>query len=327
MLSLTKILLIGATGKLGQSVLKEILLQQERYEVGLLVRNPQKLPVDTKAKIFTGDVLNNSIDSAIAWADVVINCSGIVSYHKRDKHKIRSVNVDGVKNIVKFCFKYDKPLIHSSSAIAYGSSEMPFLFSEDTVHNKDLKIYRGSYAESKHLADQIIIASGIHSIILRPGTMVSTLSKLYNFYAKGYIADLKGGASFALMDDVAKAYITAISLVQSQKSVHIFNLGGNNLTFSEVFSFFKTGTNKKPYIVSRQILSGLSIVNDYLLYPLLNKAIITRENYLTGNRFTYLDSSKAKQQLNYKISSFEQSLQNLLLEEGSNAAYGSAIHA
>ena len=156
--------------------------------------------------------------------------------------------------------------------------------------------------------------------------MVSTLSKLYNFYARGYIADLKGGASFALMDDVAKAYIAAISLVQSQKAVHIFNLGGNNLTFSEVFSFFKTG-NKKPHIVRRQLLSGLSIVNDYLLYPLLNKTIITRENYLTGNRFTYLDSSKAKQQLNYKISSFEQSLQNLLLEEGSNAAYGSAIHA
>ena len=327
MLSSTKVLLIGATGKLGQSVLKEILLQREKYEVGLLVRNPQKLTADTKARIFTGDVLNNSIDSAIAWADVVVNCSGIVSYHKRDKNKIRSVNVDGVKNIVKFCFKYDKHLVNSSSAIAYGSSDKPFLFSEDTAHNKDLKIYRGSYAESKLLADQIIIASGIHSIILRPGTMVSTLSKLYDFYAKGYIADLKGGASFALMDDVAKAYIAAINLVQSQKSVHIFNLGGNNLTFSEVFDFFKTATNKKPYIVSRQILNGLSIVNDYLLYPLLNKVIITRENYLTGNRFTYLDSSKAKQQLNYKISSFEQSLQNLLVEEGSNSAFSSAIHA
>lgn len=304
----TKVLLIGSTGKLGTSVFKA-LIQEERYEIGLFSRI-QNIPFINTYNTFKGDILlSDTLIPAIKWADVVINCSGFVSYKRGAERLLRKINVEGAANIAKVCALYQKPLVHSGSAIYYGSSPAPIYFNEeDLVEN----VYRGQYANSKFLADKAVVSSGGPYIILRPGTLISTLTNLYKFYNKGWVADLKGGASFASIAEVANAYVKATELILKEQKSDVFNLGGNNLTFAEVFESFKRNYPKETRFLRNEIMGSLSLVNDFLLYPIFNKTILTRENYLTGNRFTYIDSSKAKRFLNYKIPSFDSSLKNLI---------------
>ena len=265
-------------------------------------------------KLFDGDILNDSLEAAIAWADIVINCSGYVSYKKSEKKKLQQLNVTGVKNILHYCTLFHKKLIHSSSAIAYGSSKQSLLFHENS---EPQDVYRGEYAKSNIQADNLIKASEIPYIILRPGTLVSTLTNLYQFYQKGFIADLRGGASFATFEDVAAAYIQAVDLSIATRCQDTFNLGGNNLTFQDVFNHFKAVKNLDSSFIRKEIMAGLSFANDYFIYPLFGKTILTRENYLTAMRFTFLDSSKAQKLLNYKISPFELSVKKVLeMKEG-----------
>lgn len=307
-----KILLIGATGKLGSGVLKELQNYPEKYTIGLLLRNDVNFHNSPSVKIFKGDLLKDRIDDAVEWSDLIINCSGFVSYRKKDRQNLYQTNYRGLSNLLLTCEKLNKPLLHTSSAIAYGSSVNPLLFNEEGNYPS---VYRGVYAQTKYDADQLIMISNIPWIILRPGTLLSTLKKLYKFYKKGFKAELKGGASFANLDEVSKAYISAVDLLLSGQGCQVFNLGGNNLRFSEVFEYFKRLESKDSIHINSKLLNGLSLLSDHLLEPAFGKSVLTRDNFKTGMRFTFLNSNKAKEKLAYTISPFEHSVKNVLLHD------------
>ncbi len=306
------VLIIGATGKLGNGVFTELLKHSDRYNVGVLVRNPQQLFVRENLEIFEGDILTRSLERPIQWADIIINCSGFVSYKRKDRRKLHIINVEGVRNLITYCQRSSKPLIHTSSAIAYGSSNNPFYFTESY---RDESNYRGFYAITKEMADNEVRDSGIPWIILRPGTLMSTLKNLYGFYKKGFVAQLKGGASFSNLEDVCSAYIQSIDYLLSEKESQIFNLGGNNLEFEDVFEVFTNLDPQRTRLVPSNLMSSLSFVSDYILEPLFKKSILTRDNFKTGSRFTFLDSTKAIKHLQYSITPFDHSVKNLLFND------------
>lgn len=310
-----KVLLLGGTGKLGKYVLKELLATN--FEIGVFVRNPDQTDFEKGdyVNLFQGDITDkHSLDAPVQWADIIVNCSGFVSYRRNEIDKLRLINVEGVRNVVAACSKYGKKLLHTSSVVVYGSTKQPAPFKEDSYPKES---YKSGYSISKIEAEKSVLQLNAPKSILRPSSLISqeksTLKNLYNFYKKGFIAGLKGGASFALMEDTAKAYIPAIQLLISTTSNEplIFNLGGNNLSFETIFNTFKTLDRKKAYFLPDRIMCLLSRFNDYLLYPLTGKSIITFENYLTGSHFTFVDSSKAIKELQYNITPFELSLKEI----------------
>lgn len=304
-----RLLLIGSTGKIGQRVLEE-LTKSNKFQISLLLRATGSYNNIFNNRLIKGDILDRSLQEGIRWADFIINCSGFVSYKRPDKAKLYSINVQGVKNMLDYCIKLNKPLIHTSSAIAYGSSTTPINFKECDNYSD---VYRGTYAQTKALADELIINSGVRYLLLRPSTLISTLTSLYNFYKMGFVAELSGGASFALMDDIAPAYLSAIELFAQGAPSSIYNLGGHNLTFKEVFSQFQALDARSTKTVSIRTLKNISWINDFILLPAFNKSLITVDNYRTGCHYTFINSDKAQDELNYKISPFEVSLRRNLL--------------
>lgn len=311
---ITKVLLLGGTGKLGKNVLKELLNHTDRYDIGLLLKSTSYYNNTHNFKLFEGDItLQQTITTAVQWADVVINCAGLVSYDKKDKKKLFAVNVYGVQNLAMACNELKKALIHTSSAVAYGSSKEPILFRENEYHNH---VYRSDYSTTKFMADQFLEESDMPYIILRPSTLISneksTLKGLYDFYKKGLIAEFNGGASFALVEEIAKAYIFAIELaIEHPVDQSIFNLGGSNVTFQEVFNCFKKIDYIKTRTIPNWLMGILSVISDRILGPVFNKTILTGQNFHTGNHFTFIDSSKAKKLLNYKITEFRAAVETL----------------
>ncbi|GAL83203.1 dihydroflavonol-4-reductase [Sporocytophaga myxococcoides] len=312
---MTKVLLIGGTGKLGRAIIIELV--KNKWDIALLIRHPNQRAIESEHGLtfFEGDILKpNSIEVAVSWSDIVINVSGYVSY-KKDLNKLRAINVEGTENIVKACEKFNKKLLHTSSVVIYGSTINPDVLNEESV---PVVSYKSAYAYSKIEGEKIVLDARIPRIILRPCSLISneksTVKNLYKFYRKGFVAGLKGGAGFALMEDVAKAYIFAIErlILQTSLKPQIYNLGGNNLKISEVFECFKKLDKRSTIYLPAGIMLFLSLFNDKILYPLFGKSLITHENFLTGNHFIYVDSSKARKELNYEITSIETSIRRII---------------
>lgn len=242
-----RILLLGSTGKIGKYVLSDLLKHKE-FDVRLLLRKPVENETP-RVSFFQGDITEiESLKEGIAWCDVVVNCAGVVSYKAQNHSILNQINVDGTKNILETCIKFNKPLLHTSSAVVYGSTKDPICQIENDI---DSKGFLSGYALSKLTADQLIQQSSVKSIILRPSTLISsygsTFSKLLALYRKGFQAGLHGGASFVKPDDISQVFGPAILYLLNHDFQNvIFNIGGNNILIKEVFDFFRKHEPRYP---------------------------------------------------------------------------------
>jgi len=97
-----KIALFGATGRVGQEVLK--LALADGHEVTVLVRSPEKVAVHEKLIVIEGDVREGeNVARAIAGADVVFSALGTgkaTTLTEAVPHFIQNMSEMGMKRIV-----------------------------------------------------------------------------------------------------------------------------------------------------------------------------------------------------------------------------------
>lgn len=313
-----KVLIIGSTGLLGSEV-TNLLIHQNKYQIGVLMRNKIKNK-NKKVKMFIGDISDpKTLNQPINWADVVMNCSGKVSYKRKDKRLLNEVNYVGVKNILSVVKKYKKLFIHTSSAAVYGYSRTPkYATEEDIIDEGFIRNTKSAYYISKFESEKLIIKSGVQYTIFRLSSLVSnhssTLSRIKKVIQNGIEPAFKGGASFVMVHDVAKAYVQALSKFNnSRKTITgIFNLGGHNMTFREISRLIKNRFNAHPVPVSPVVLYGIGIISDYFMEPLFGISILPIEQTHIANHYSYIDSTKAVKSLDYKISSLKETVEALI---------------
>lgn len=102
-----KIIIFGATGGVGQSLVKQAL--DLGYEVTAFVRNPEKLTAhDANLKVIQGDAFNQAqVTAAIAGHDAIVSCLGSSKGMKQStelqemtQHIIKGMQEQGVDRIV-----------------------------------------------------------------------------------------------------------------------------------------------------------------------------------------------------------------------------------
>ncbi len=297
------VLVIGGSGFLGRHVVKSLI--EKDYDVGIAGRrntnSPPGVPfyrVDiTKPEEVYESNGKQSLEELVNKYDIVINCAGIVSYSKRKSEEIHSLNFCGANNVADACRDKGKPLIHTSSAAVLGPSSNSKGKTEGEILQEDDAERFGPYFLSKYTSEKSLFefsdwTKGLKFIIMRPGSLVgpgeTSTTKLIRTLAKGFRPGLKGGASFAYVEDVAKAYASAADKISEEQSLdqEVYNLGGHNLSYKKFFSKAEKVLGRTPIPV---------------LFPffLLNKA--------TGYCF-FVNSKKAVQELGYRISNLDKAI-------------------
>ncbi|MDO5555588.1 MAG: AMP-binding protein [Clostridia bacterium] len=199
------ILLLGATGFLGAHILDNF-LKNEKGKVYCLIRKKYGVPSEERLKktlsfyfgkkynsqinkricIIEGDIVleNLGIDdlSMIDNVTAVINSAAIVKHYGKYE-TFEKINIDGTKNIVQFCKKYNKKLLHMSTLSISGNSNLDYnnnntqLFSERNLYiNQELD---NIYTITKYEAERIIleeIENGLKANILRFGNITNRYS-------------------------------------------------------------------------------------------------------------------------------------------------------
>ena len=209
------ILLIGGTGYLGVHILNEF-LQKEKGKIYCLVRRKDnKDPIvrlqqkiafyfgndyfekyQNRIKVIEGDIVkrnlglsredNELLKNAIT---TVVNAGAIVKHFGTPK-LFNEINVTGTQNIVNYCKRESKRLIHISTISVSGNGEKEENIEETKENIKNKKIFKentlyinqnisGIYTTTKYKAEIIVlnaIAEGLDAQILRMGNITNRFS-------------------------------------------------------------------------------------------------------------------------------------------------------
>lgn len=249
------ILVTGGTGFLGAYIIKELV--NKGYAVRAIRRN-NKLPFFIPPAIFEkvewvyGDVLDVvSLDEAMKGADAVIHSAAVVSFIKRERQNMYSVNVEGTANVVNLALENNiKRLVHISSISALGRTASGDHINEEkkwmqsklnthyaiTKHKAELEVWRGA-------------GEGLKTVIVNPSTIIgygnwntgscAIFKKIYHEFP-WYTTGVNG---FVDVEDVARV---TVMLMESNISEERFIINSDNWEFRKLFKVIAESFGKKP---------------------------------------------------------------------------------
>lgn len=232
--------------------------------------------------VLKGDIIKPNFGlSDRSYTTIVNNVSTIINAAANVKHfgdfnKFKAINIDATKQVIDFCKKYSKRLIHLSTLSISGN-----MFLDDTISKEKLahrkKVYFSEknlfinqsldnvYTRSKYESEKIVlnnIANGLDAVVLRLGNITSRCSdgkfqinvinnaftsRLKAFVLIGYIPKslLKQEIEFTPVDSCSNAIIKVLQNKCKNISVlHLYNR--NHITIEKIIKYLKKqGMNMK----------------------------------------------------------------------------------
>lgn len=214
-----RILLTGATGKLGNAVAGRLVERGDR--VVALVRSPERaralLPPEVEPA--EGDVTDpGSLRAAVAGADAVVSCMGIFEQWTADPDAFNRVNAGGARDVVRAAREAGASRVVHTSTFDVFDAGPGGTVSETRVADYE----KGTpYERSKQLAERLVLAEAEHGIdvvlvnpagIIGPGPFAeggwdSTLRDLI----RGRLPLIPpGGMTLTWVEDAAEAHVAAL---------------------------------------------------------------------------------------------------------------------
>ena len=275
-----RVLLMGATGLLGNNVLETLL--KARYDVTMIVRNPDSIvsivvPEDVKQKLCQsngdGEVFFNIQDSEIRvikgnltdvdllcyvakGCDAIINCAGDTDMSHRHLEDYYAVNRDLCAKLLKVAANVNiATIVHVSTAntIGYGS------FAQPAAEQAPMQppFTKSWYALSKLEGERILVDdwtnTDIRVVVLNPGYIIgkydvkpSSGKLLMAGWRKRIMLVPPGGKSFVSATTVARAAVAALSKGVGGER---YLVTGENLTFRQLFQIEARIGGYRQYII------------------------------------------------------------------------------
>lgn len=161
-----KLLITGGTGGLGQALIRLYAEQHEILFTGRKQGLGDKIAAEYGAQFLPCDLADKAgLQHACKGMDAVIHCAALSSPWGTREEFLRH-NVEGTQNLIEACKAAGvKRLVHISTSSVY------FHYHDDL----DIRENRPNthppcnhYAESKRLAEERVLDSGLDAVILRP---------------------------------------------------------------------------------------------------------------------------------------------------------------
>ena len=302
------VLVTGGTGFLGAYIISELI--GNGYAVRAIHRNgpiPFFLPDDIREKVewVYCDIRDPlGLEDAMAGVDAVIHAAAKVSFVKKDRRELFSVNIDGTAHVVNAALACHVPrFVHVSSVSALGRTKS----GEEVTEEKsweDTK-YNTNYAISKFYGEMEVwrgIGEGLRGVIVNPSTILGygdwnhgSCGLFRNAWREfpWYTGGING---FVDVTDTAKAIVR---LLATNISGQRFILNGDNWSFRHLFTTIAGEFGKRP--PSREatpFLAGIAWRVEKVKSLLNGKpSLLTKESARVAASRTFFDNSKILRQL------------------------------
>jgi nucleoside-diphosphate-sugar epimerase len=313
-----KYFISGGTGYIGWELCQRLL--QDGHEVVALCRNLNgrvQLPGLTWKE---GRLENTeTLKQAMEGCNFVFHCAALARLWDPDPNAFYRVNVTGTENVLAAARATNiERLVFTSTAGVYGKSLSLPLCEEDPR----LEPFDNDYDYTKYLAEESIkayAAEGNWGVIVSPSrvygpgndspsnAVTNTLIRYIrqNFYLVP--GDGKPKSNYVFVQDVVDGHIKALEKGTSGEK---YTLGGENISYNQLFEYFEnlTGLKRRRISVSAaqiwfiaQIMQGWN--------KLTGKAPLITPWY--ARRMFHprlLSTEKAEKNLGYKVTPMEEGL-------------------
>ncbi len=217
----TVIVVTGATGHVGNVLIRELLAQGYVVRALVLPDDDCRPLNNLDLEIVHGDITNPSeLLAAFSGADLVFHLAGIVTIMPGMTEVLERVNVGGIRNVITACRATGvRRLVYTSSIHAI--AEPPHGTVIDEAQPFDADRVLGDYARSKARATLLLInevsKGGLDAVICCPTGIIgpfdhgiSNIGQLILDFASGRLKSYVSGAyDFVDVRDVARGLILA----------------------------------------------------------------------------------------------------------------------
>jgi nucleoside-diphosphate-sugar epimerase len=223
------ILLTGASGTVGQEVLKQLCEAREEYHITVFDRETRSTRsflgrYGNKCRIVYGDLRKrSSVSGVCSNQDIVIHLAAIIPpLADKNPDLAQAVNVGGTANLVS-CIEELSPdafFLYSSSISVYGDRNAnPWIKTSDPLTPSD----RDEYARTKIAAERIVTSSRLKWGIFR----LTAIMGVNNHKISGLMFHMPLGScmEIATPADTGRAFVNALKHTDELKG-KIYNLAG-----------------------------------------------------------------------------------------------------
>ncbi len=317
-----RVLITGATGLLGNNVLRSFL--NEGHSAAVIVRNNsdsrplEGLEVDKFYADLAADTASGAkvLREALDQVDVMIHCAGVIQIGWSRMDLSLKVNRDATEVIADTCRLKKIRLIHVSTvdALAAGTPDSPA--TEDQIDPPKVPT---SYVVSKRAGDEVVweqIAAGLDGIIVHPGLMFGpwdwkpSSGKMILAISRQFIPFAPcGGISVCDVRDVAAGIMSSVAHGNSGES---FIMAGENISYLELWQRIATLLNRRAPLGKLPIWLGRLVggVSDFASRFRNQETYSNSGAIMMGEAYNWYSSEKAKRELGYEIGSIDVALED-----------------
>ena len=309
-------LVTGATGLLGNSVVRELLQRGQGVRVYVRGQAPRPELAGLPVEIVRGE-----LNDAAALSQAAVGCRAVIhsaamihiGYGRLDE--ARRVNVDGTRAVAEACRNAGCRLLYVSTVDTLPAAASPDVpLSEDST---GLPKTVCTYVVSKTEAEKVVIdacGGGLDAVILHPGFMLgpydwkpSSGAMLRAVYRAPVLIVPRGTASVCDARDVSQAIVQA---ADRGRSGHHYILAGINIGYPELCRrILRVMGRSKPVVRMGPVVPAAARVVDWW-----NRTTQRREGLFNGAAIAMgslhhaYDSSKAHQELEYRNRPLDETL-------------------
>ncbi len=259
------ILVTGGTGLVGAHLLVQ--LTQKYEKVRAIHRKTSNLkavehvfsyyfdditPYFSKIEWMEADITDTtSLENAFVGVTHVYHSAAMISFHPKNYHQMRKINIEGTANIVNFSIAAGvKKLCHVSSIATIGKPINTKIIDESTEWNVETSNY--GYAITKHGAEMEVwrgTQEGLDAVIVNPGVIFgegfwrSGSGKMFTKVFNGMKYYTEGITGYVDVKDLATVMI---QLLESNTKNERYILVAESKSFKTVFTEMANAFGKKP---------------------------------------------------------------------------------
>jgi len=311
-------LVTGATGHIGNVLVKELLKRGEKVKA-LVLPGEDLSPLDgLEIEYYKGNVLDyESILPALSGVDNVFHLAGIISIMPGQDPVVQDVNVNGTRNMVKAARAAGvKRFVYTSSIHAF--KRMPFGITIDESTPIDPKSAIAAYDRSKAEATLAVLAEvklGLPAVIVCPTGVIgpfdykgSELGLLIQSWMVNKVDFLiEGNYDFVDVRDVVQGLIAA----RDRGTIgQIYILSGELIRVAEIWRIVKELVNVKASFIqipTKMAIATAKVAQFY--YNLVgSKPRLTTYSIETLHTNAMITNLKARNALGYQPRSMKETL-------------------
>ncbi len=317
-----KIFITGATGHIGNNLVRYLLTNYKDLDIQLLVRNEDDEAInDLQVNKIVGNITNKDfLIQIIEENSIIVHCAGLIDITNKKYQELEKINYQWTKDLIDVCIdKKISKFIYISSVDAIYKESSEQITEPVILYPNKLNSY---YGKTKAMAtnyvldkinQQLISGTIIYpSAVIGPNDFkVSSIGQvLVDNIHNRIMARIDGGYNFIDVRDLAKAI--TYSMFNEVKSSYLVT--GENLTVDELFVIINQKLNKKKMPIKLPFKLVLFISDLITIYYKLRKVkpVFTKYALNTLHSNHCYNNQLAKIELNLEITPVKKSIEDAI---------------